>query len=854
MRALYILSLFGMACTSDKGTDTAAPLSLDLTERLGAGQARAGVMDSDAAGIGGMAAEGQAGDIKIYNDRVQFIIQGDRTGHYLAHRAGGVVDADIIRPEGQLGRDYVDDWMPMAGVGHLMGLEHYEILDDGSESGTAIVQVEGSEAAFRYLQGAMESEAIVDDLGLHFVTTYTLPADSWLMEVETTVSSTHGVVYTSVGDIIQAGKEGISTWTPGVGREQGLPDIYPWTAFMGDRNEQAVAVLSPDAESFESNLTVEVMHGLIAITSAFSEVLEIGPDSPVEMRRFYGVAPDLATLTDSWLDMAGIESEVVGDIVTAPDGPVEGARVTVLADGLPHTLALTDIDGQFSAKVPIGAEVSFAVDGRGTGIHVDLPEGAAPYGPYAPGWAQDLSLASWRSGSVPVSIAAGRGTGSEEDPLSLAEPGWLELVAGDGIPFESRIQLDGDASLNSSLYLSRPSGYTALAWSRDGDVRLPLEPGEYSVLIHRGARWEIQQSDFLIESGQTTTVEVALDLAWENDGWLVGDPHMHAAPSPDGGIPMVDRTVVAAGVGIQLMFGTEHDHVVDYGPLVDALDLAPFMNPITSTEVSPLLRGHFNVYPIDRTNDAHNGLDWLWWEKEWEDTESTMASLRDAHPESVIQVNHPLGGLASFAQWSEGRIDKPSFWFEDFDAIEVVNGGHSEDTVALYLDLVNRGVVPAGIGVSDSHGYLSGGPGLNVTYIGMDVDSVTDATPDALVEAILARRTVVSTGPFLRCSIDPGSVITGSAELEVEVLSPSWIQVDRLHLLKNGEVVETIEGDTALFELFSESDAAYVVIAEGDQNMAPVRSGLPWAMTSAFLLDVTGDGWESPLPALQTSY
>ena len=80
MRALYILSLFGMACTSDKGTDTAAPLSLDLTERLGAGQARAGVMDSDAAGIGGMAAEGQAGDIKIYNDRVQFIIQETERG------------------------------------------------------------------------------------------------------------------------------------------------------------------------------------------------------------------------------------------------------------------------------------------------------------------------------------------------------------------------------------------------------------------------------------------------------------------------------------------------------------------------------------------------------------------------------------------------------------------------------------------------------------------------------------------------------------------------------------------------------------------------------------------------------
>ena len=66
-----------------------------------------------------------------------------------------------------------------------------------------------------------------------------------------------------------------------------------------------------------------------------------------------------------------------------------------------------------------------------------------------------------------------------------------------------------------------------------------------------------------IEAGQTTTVDVQLELGWENDGWWVGDPHMHAAPSPDGGIPMADRTVVAAGVGIQLMFGTEHDHVVD---------------------------------------------------------------------------------------------------------------------------------------------------------------------------------------------------------------------------------------------------------------------------------------------------
>ena len=169
-------------------------------------------------------------------------------------------------------------------------------------------------------------------------------------------------------------------------------------------------------------------------------------------------------------------------------------------------------------------------------------------------------------------MAAGRGVGSEEDPLSLAEPGWLELVAGDGIPFEARIQLDGDPSANSSLYLSRPSGYTALAWSRDGDVRLPAGTGR---LFGIGSS-ELdgnQQSDFAIEAGQTTTVDVQLN--WVGKMMVGGSAtRVHAAPSPDGGIPMADRTVVAAGVGIQLMFGTEHDHVVDYGPLVDALDLA----------------------------------------------------------------------------------------------------------------------------------------------------------------------------------------------------------------------------------------------------------------------------------------
>ena len=60
--------------------------------------------------------------------------------------------------------------------------------------------------------------------------------------------------------------------------------------------------------------------------------------------------------------------------------------------------------------------------------------------------------------------------------------------------------------------------------------------------------------------------------------------------------------------------------------------------------------------------------------------------------------------------------------------------------------------------------------------------------------------------------------------------------------------VEVIEAATGIFTLDSPTDAAYIVIAEGDESMAPVYSTTPWAMAAAILLDADGDGWTPPLP------
>ena len=86
--------------------------------------------------------------------------------------------------------------------------------------------------------------------------------------------------------------------------------------------------------------------------------------------------------------------------------------------------------------------------------------------------------------------------------------------------------------------------------------------------------------------------------------------------------------------------------------------------------------------------------------------------------------------------------------------------------------------------------------------------------------------------------------------LIAEAHSPSWIDVDRLVLHRNGEAIETVDGTTATFDLPTDDDAWYVVIAEGDTAMAPLSNDTPWAMSRVVKIDVAGDGWTPPLPPL----
>jgi hypothetical protein len=839
--------LLFIACTN-------API--DLSEPLGSGESRAGVIDSDSALFGGISAEARHGDIKIYNDRARFIIQNVRDSGYYITQGGGVIDADITRVEGQPGRDMVDEWGGMYGLGRLMEPVLVEVIDDGSESGVAHIHAEGPESVMTLLTGAIEAD-IVPNLGLYLETEYTLAADSYFLQVSTTITATIEDVTIQPADILMGSLDGANLWIPGLGRETSVDEPFEWTGYMGKRNELAMGIFALPNETLNADGSIGLLLELASMAVGSSGEITIPLGESRTVTRLYGVAPDLASLTDEWLALGGIETESVSGTVTAPDGPVSGALVSVLLNDSPYTVAVTDSAGFFSADVPVGNDVTFVADGRGTGLELDLPAGHAPYSTYAGASVEVETLNSIALGATEIPQATGRGVSTPDSPLELQEPSLLTLVASDGLPFEARlISTNPEPETDSRIVTPRPGGGTSLAWSRDGSVTLSLEAGEYDLVIHRGLRWEIYEQHLVANEGSTPTINFELTEAYSPDGWIVADPHSHAAPSGDGSIPMEDRLIVSAATGIQAHFGTDHDHIADYRPLLEPLGLTNVLTSIVSDEVSPSVRGHHNIYPVEPDRSLPNNGAWSWWSDRVYETQEGFDIIRDRHDDVLIQLNHPLdSGVASAAGWSEGQISHGSKWSSDFDAVEILNDGEHSSYTEFFFDMMNHGVISTPVGVSDSHGHTSGHLGLNVTFVHAETNTPNEFTPEVLKKSFRNNATVVSYGVFIESSIIPGSQISGSTEISFRAHSPSWIEVNALNLIQNGEIIDTYSGEEIVtgitVQLAPESDSWFAIEATGDQPMLPLSGDTPWALTSPILVDVEGDGWTAPMGTLE---
>ncbi len=854
--------LYLLACADKPEPDDTDLPPLDLVEVLGADEVRAGIVTDPAALFGGISAEGAVGDLKIYNDRVQFVVQAVGESSYYVEYGGGLIDADLVRADGVPGRDILDEVTPMVGLGRVVDATSVTVVNDGRE-GDAVIRVEGPAAPMRLLTGALESPSLIPDLDLRIRTDYTLAPGAWSLQATTTVWNDEGDAQDLyVGQVALLATEVAEGWRPGTGRDDASGSPVDLVGAMGKQNEVALAITGADGP-LESGSVGRILSQVAPALIGFGPSSSVAPGESIAWTSNIGVAPDLATLLDEHLARSGVATQSVSGTVTAGGAPLPGARVHVLdADGAPLTLATTDAAGAWSATVPVG-DVSFVASGRGAALVMDLPPGHGWVGPYEVDPTDTLASLSTGAPAAPYAEGYGISAASTTPDLSLTPPGTLHVEVADGGPAVVYAYFVGGDPVSADVRLvpGRPSGAGVVGFVRDGAADLPLEPGAYDVVVHRGVRDELVRASVTIVSGEPTALVADIVPAYTLDGAIVIDPHTHASPSGDGDITMVDRLIVTAANGVDVHVGTDHDHTVDYRPLLAPLGLEGRLASVVATEVSPVLRGHFNVWPATSDMTKVNGGAPQWWFG-YVDTAEIFGWMRAmVGDDGIVQANHPVGssGMFTHADYdANGHVDSPDHWSADFDAMELLNSGDWSDNLPYYLDLVARGHDVTPVGVSDSHGHTAGGVGLNVTFLHTG-GAFADVDDDVLRGAMATRGTVVSHGPFIDARVDdtwaPGRTVASGSVLSVAVKAPSWMPVETVTLYEDGVVVATEPCTgvaptpcTAAWTLEPDADAFYVVIAASTTlAMEGAHPGnLAWAATAATFVDVAGDGWTPP--------
>ncbi len=884
----WLLPLLLAACTQHADTADTSPASPDLTEVLTEDQARAGLLTEahDGAFIGGTAGESTVGDLLLYNDRARFVVRGIRPGHFYVGEPGSIIDMDIVRPADQPDSDGLDELVTMLDFGRVFSAESITVLDDGSDGGAALAEATGTDASIEFFEGSLEVEDMLEPRGVQVTQTFRLEPGQPLLEVTTTVLNTTGDDLSL--DIIDAGMVDLAThqdFIPGTGFDGTAPDGgRQMLAMVARRNGQAWAIFRDDGDLDEG---LSALGDALDMVVAQGDTLDLASGEEASYTRLIGVAEDLATL-ESWRrqrqDLP--TGYVEGTVSESGSGEaLAGARVFITdADGNPLTVAFTHEDGSYRIASQPG-DYWLVVVADGNNEQMDFPEGHGDYGIYARESANELALRAFSDPSsvTPVPQADGYGrsdplpitlqdTATTRQDVNLPPPAVLRVQVSDqyGVDMPAVVDLlfpDGTedpSPPDERLGENRPrDGVRKTAWLRDGQMDIPVVAGTYDVQAYRGFRHELDRQDSVeLISGQTTTVALVLEEAYQTPGWISADLHVHASPSLDGKCTVEERLLTVATSDLQVHISTDHDHINTYAPAATAMGLDPWLLTLPGDEVSPTLRGHFNAYPVDPDPLQQNGGAPRWWEY-FVSTTELFAIIRDRiGDEAVLQVNHGRGsGMFAYSDFdaATGEPGDPDHFCAEFDTMEILNSKGYDDAQQLQQDwcaMLDLGYRPTAVGVSDSHTRLPG-PGKARTYIASLVDEPGALDRSRLVADLKAGHAQVTGGPFIELeaesgdiSVGPGDTITvdGQLLLHVTVKAPSWMPVDEIRLYGAGcELLETLEPDSPQaplwfdgeFTVNPQEDGYYFVEVEGSTDMGPVwPGGHPYAMTNAVFVEL----------------
>ncbi|HEY0713329.1 MAG TPA: CehA/McbA family metallohydrolase, partial [Polyangia bacterium] len=336
--------------------------------------------------------------------------------------------------------------------------------------------------------------------------------------------------------------------------------------------------------------------------------------------------------------------------------------------------------------------------------------------------------------------------------------------------------------------------------------------------------------------------------------------------STDAQVSIRDRITSLLAEGVDVVASGDHNHVTDYQPVIDempeALGVAERLVAMSGVEVTTDAPnwGHFSVYPFPRSTPPPF-------------TEvspsAIFAAIRQRAPDAIIQVNHPR--LEGSGYWAQGQLDPVSGngqpgYDPGFDAIELLSSAELarpaalDQTLSTWFGLLNLGRRQTATAGSDSHRLIHEGTGYPRTYVQVEDDRPGSVSAPEIARAIKAGRTVVTSGPWLRVTVNgggPGETVTapdGRAKVAITVQAARWIDVRRLAVVINGRVAfsqavperaDRVERARLERTFTLDRDAWVVVVVRGERPLdvvLPQDGVLPVAFNNPIFVDVDGDG------------
>ncbi|HVR72871.1 MAG TPA: CehA/McbA family metallohydrolase [Planctomycetota bacterium] len=456
-------------------------------------------------------------------------------------------------------------------------------------------------------------------------------------------------------------------------------------------------------------------------------------------------------------------------------------------------------------------------------------------------------------------------------------------------PLPCKVQFDGLGGTKNPYFGVdiQAHGCRNIFMSETGSFVQQIDPGRYRLTVTRGIEYDHVERTIDVGPGETVRVEVELSRIVSTPGWVSTDFHNHSTPSGDNYCGTDDRVINLAVEQVEFAPTTEHNRLYDWGPHIDRLGLASELRTVVGIELTGP-NAHFNSFPFKQSEFAQDGGGPRW----QHDPRLNAIVLRDFQgggPFRWVQINHPQvgkffrdrdedgvadGGYAGLEYLIDGAEVWSLYILDPNPRIRTVLNGREyvhENRTFAWLQLLNQGIRMNCIAVSDAHAVFGNSAGGWRTYVKSSEDRPDKLDVDEVIRNSKAGRMFVTTGPYLEVQLDDGTgiggstVIRGPFKIHTRIQCTSWIDIDRVQVLKNGRIDPALsftrQSHPALFQdgvvkfehkipVTLTEDAHLIVVAVGETFNLRTGYGKstqawwrPCAFTNPIYVDVDGHGF-----------